>query len=174
MKGSFGRLLAASLTAVALVSFTSAPLAEAAGRDGGGGGGGRGGGGGGGGARAGGGGGGGGGGGARAGAAAGGGGGARAGAPAGGGAGGRQAAQANGNRADTRTNDVRNSSVNSVNNAITPPATAHDAGRRIHARIPSNTPGFAAPSDCSNRLRFTGSLRNSRNACSSAIASNSA
>ena len=107
MKRSFGKWLPASLAIGVLASFAMSPYADAA----------RGGGGGGGGARASGG--GGGGGGARAGAgsqaAA---GGARAGAgsqaAAGGGA--RQSAQVNNAKADTRTNNVRSSSVNNVNN----------------------------------------------------------
>jgi len=90
MKSSFGKLLLASLAALFLASFAMASFAEAAagGRGGGGGGGG----------------------GARAG--AGGGGGGRA-AAAGGGT--RQSAQVNNSRADTRTNNVRSTSVNNVN-----------------------------------------------------------
>ena len=89
MKRSFGKLLQASLAALVLASFAMAPYADAAAARGGGGGGG--------GARA----------------AGGGGGGARA-AGAGGGAA-RQSAQVNNSRADTRTNNVRSSSVNNVN-----------------------------------------------------------
>ena len=96
MKKSFGRWLPATLAALVLASFALTPYADAAGRGGGGGGGGGGGRGGGGGAQA------------------GGGGGARQSAQSGGGQ--RQTAQANNSRADTRTNDVRNTSVNNVNN----------------------------------------------------------
>jgi hypothetical protein len=95
MKTSFHKLLSVSLAVLALTSFAAATCADAAGRGGGGGGGGARGGGGGGGAHA----------------AAG--GGARA---SGGGGGGRQSAQVNNSRADARTNDVRSSSVNNVNN----------------------------------------------------------
>jgi hypothetical protein len=98
MKKSFSRLLLASLATVVLTSFAMAPFAEAAARgDGGGGGGG------GGGARAG----GGGGGGAR--------GGGGDGARAQGGGGARQTTQVNNSKADVRTNNVRNTSVNNVN-----------------------------------------------------------
>ena len=106
MTRSIARFAGAAVAALVLASFAMAPYADAAGRGGGGGGGG-GRGGGGGGAQAGG---GGGGGGARAG--GGGGGGDRA---AAGGGGGRQNAQVNNSRADSRTNDVRNTSVNNVN-----------------------------------------------------------
>src|SRR4030095_4211115 len=88
MKRSFGKLLPASLAALVLASFAIAPYADAAARGGGGGGGG---------ARA----------------AGGGGGGARA--PGAGGGGTRQSAQVNNSRADTRTNNVRSTSVNNVN-----------------------------------------------------------
>ena len=90
MKRAIARFAGASVAALVLASFAMAPYADAAGR--GGGGGGRGGGGG---AHAGGG---------------GGGGGARA-----GGGGGGQNAQINNSRADSRTNNVRNTSVNNVN-----------------------------------------------------------
>jgi hypothetical protein len=90
MKRSFGKLLTASLAALVLASFAMAPYADAAAARGGGGGGG-------GGARA----------------AGSGGGGARA-AGAGGGAA-RQSAQVDNSRADTRTNNVRSTSVNNVN-----------------------------------------------------------
>ena len=97
MKRSFGNLLPAVVAALVLASFAMAPYADAAGgRGGGGGGGGRGGGGGGAGA-------------------GGGGGGARSAQAAGGGGGARQNAQVNNSRADTRTNNVRSSSVNNVN-----------------------------------------------------------
>lgn len=90
MKSLFGKLPAATVAILALASLAMAPVAEAAG-------GGRGGGGGGGGAhRAGGGGGGG-------------------GAHHAGGGGGRQNVKANHNKADVRTNHVRNTSVNNVN-----------------------------------------------------------
>ena len=89
MKRSFGKLLPASLAALVLASFAMAPYADAAARGGGGGGGG--------GARA----------------AGGGGGGARAAGTSGGGA--RQSAQVNNSQADTRTNNVRSTSVNNVN-----------------------------------------------------------
>ena len=91
MKRSFGKLLPASLAALVLASFAIAPYADAAAARGGGGGGG------GGGARA----------------AGGGGGGARAAGTSGGGA--RQSAQVNNSQADTRTNNVRSTSVNNVN-----------------------------------------------------------
>jgi hypothetical protein len=91
MKRSFGKLLPASLAALVLASFAIAPYADAAAARGGGGAGG-------GGARA----------------AGGGGGGARA-AGASGGGGGRQSAQVDNSRADTRTNNVRSTSVNNVN-----------------------------------------------------------
>ena len=104
MKRSFGNLLPAAVAALVLASFAMAPYADAAGgRGGGGGGGGRGGGGGGGG-----------GGGRSAQAAGGGGGGGGRSAQAQGGGGGRQA-QVDNSRADTRTNNVRSSSVNNVN-----------------------------------------------------------
>lgn len=90
MKRSFGKLLPASLAALVLASFAMASYADAAAARGGGGGGG-------GGARA-----------------AGGGGGARTGGGGGGGA--RQSAQVDNSRADTRTNNVRSTSVNNVNN----------------------------------------------------------
>jgi len=96
MKRSFGNLLPAAVAALILASFAMAPYADA--RGGGGGGGGRGGGGGGGGH-----------------AAGGGGGGARSAQQAGGGGGRQNAQQVNNNRADTRTNNVRNTSVNNVN-----------------------------------------------------------
>jgi len=86
MKRSFGKLLPASLAALVLASFAMAPYADAAAARGGGGGGAR---------------------------AAGGGGGARAGGGGGGGA--RQSAQVDNSRADTRTNNVRSTSVNNVN-----------------------------------------------------------
>lgn len=90
MKSLFGKLPAATVAILALASLAMAPVAEAAG-------GGRGGGGGGGGAhRAGGGGGGG-------------------GAHHAGGGGGRQNVKADHNKADVRTNHVRNTSVNNVN-----------------------------------------------------------
>jgi len=98
MKRSFGRWLPATMAVFVLASFALTPYADAAGRGGGGGGGGGGGRGGGGGAHA-----GGGGGGAQ-----------RQSAQSSGGA--RQSAQANNSRADARTNDVRNTSVNNVNN----------------------------------------------------------
>jgi len=82
----FGKLLPASLAALILTSFSIAPDADAAAARGGGGGGAR---------------------------AAGGGGGARAGGGGGGGA--RQSAQVDNSRADTRTNNVRSTSVNNVN-----------------------------------------------------------
>jgi hypothetical protein len=88
MKRSFGKLLPPSLAALVLASFAMAPYADAAAARGGGGGGG--------GARA---------------AGGGGGGGARA-AGAGGG---RQSAQVDNSRADTRSNNVRSTSVNNVN-----------------------------------------------------------
>ncbi len=97
MKNLFGKLFLAPLIVVAVTSFAMV-TADAAGRGGGGGGGG--------------------GGGARAGGGGGGGGGARAGgggANAGGGGGARNV-QANNSRADVRTNDVRSTSVNNVNN----------------------------------------------------------
>ena len=87
MKRSFGKLLPASLAALVLASFAMAPYADAAAARGGGGGGAR---------------------------AAGGGGGARAGGGGGGGA--RQSAQVDNSRADARTNNVRSTSVNNVNN----------------------------------------------------------
>ena len=90
MKRSFGKLLPASLAALVLASFAIAPYADAAAARGGGGGGG--------GARA----------------AGGGGSGARA-AGASGGGGTRQSAQVDNSRADTRTNNVRSTSVNNVN-----------------------------------------------------------
>jgi hypothetical protein len=90
MKRSFGKLLPASLAALVLASFAMASYADAAAARGGGGGGG-------GGARA-----------------AGGGGGARTGGGGGGGA--RQSAQVDNSRADARTNNVRSTSVNNVNN----------------------------------------------------------
>jgi len=93
MKRSNGKIAGAAVAILALASFAMAPLAEA--RGGGGGGGGHHAGGGGGGHHAGGGGGGG-------------------GAHAGGG-GGRKNVQANHNKADVRTNHVRNTSVNNVN-----------------------------------------------------------
>jgi hypothetical protein len=99
MKRSFGKLLPASLAALVLASFAIAPYADAAAARGGGGGGG--------GARAA----GGGGGGARAAGASG--GGARATGAGGGGT--RQSAQVNNSQADTRTNNVRSTSVNNVN-----------------------------------------------------------
>jgi len=89
MKRTFGKIAAAAVAILALASLAMAPVAEAAG-------GGRGGGGGGGGAHH----------------AGGGGGGAHAG---GGGGGGRKNVQANHNKADVRTNNVRNTSVNNVN-----------------------------------------------------------
>jgi len=89
MKRTFGKIAAAAAAILALASLAMAPVAEAAG-------GGRGGGGGGGGAHH----------------AGGGGGGAHAG---GGGGGGRKNVQANHNKADVRTNNVRNTSVNNVN-----------------------------------------------------------
>jgi len=85
MKTSFGKIAVAAVAILALASFAMAPLAEAAGRGGGGGGGHHAGGGGGG-------------------------GGAR---NAGGG--GRQNVKVNNNRADVRTKNVRNTSVNNVN-----------------------------------------------------------
>src|SRR5262245_14648782 len=93
MKTSMGKLLVASLVTLAVTTFTLGPMAEAAGR------GGRGGGGGGGGARM-------------------GGGGARGGGGGGqfrGGGGGGQRMQVNNSRADVRSNNVRNTSVNNVN-----------------------------------------------------------
>src|SRR4029434_2688309 len=89
MKRSFGKLLPASLAALVLASFAMASYADAAAARGGGGGGG----------------------GARAAGASG--GGARA-TGAGGGA--RQSAQVNNSQADARTNNVRSTSVNNVNN----------------------------------------------------------
>jgi len=89
VKNSFSKLFLVPLLVLAVASLVIAPVAEARG-----GGGGSGGGGGGGGARAG-----------------GGGGGDRA-----GGGGGRQNVQANNNKADVRTNNVRGTSVNNVNN----------------------------------------------------------
>jgi len=86
MMRPFGKLLPASLAALVLTSFSIAPDADAAAARGGGGGGAR---------------------------AAGGGGGARAGGGGGGGA--RQSAQVDNSRADTRTNNVRSTSVNNVN-----------------------------------------------------------
>jgi len=86
MMRPFGKLLPASLAALVLTSFSIAPDADAAAARGGGGGGAR---------------------------AAGGGGGARAGG--GGGGSGRQSAQVDNSRADTRTNNVRSTSVNNVN-----------------------------------------------------------
>ena len=86
MKRSFGKLLPASLAALVIASFAMAPNADAAAARGGGGG-----------ARA----------------AGRGGGGARA-TSAGGGAT-RQSAQVDNSRADTRTNNVRSTSVNNVN-----------------------------------------------------------
>ena len=86
MKNSFSKLFLAPLLVLAVASLVIAPVAEARGGGGGGGGGG----------------------GARAG---GGGGGDRA-----GGGGGRQNVQANNNKADVRTNNVRSTSVNNVNN----------------------------------------------------------
>ncbi len=97
MKTSFGKLVAVSLTAVVLTSFVMVPVAEAQRRGGGGGGADRAQGGGGGADRA-----------------QGGGGGADR-AQAGGGGGARQGAQVNNSKADVRSNDVRNSSVNNVN-----------------------------------------------------------
>jgi len=96
MKRSFGKLLPASLAALVLASFAMASYADAAAARGGGGGGG--------GARA----------------AGGGGGGARASGAGGGthaaaGGGARQSAQVDNSRADTRTNNVRSTSVNNVN-----------------------------------------------------------
>lgn len=88
MKRSFSKWLLAPLATLILASFALAPVDEAAAARGGGGGG----------ARAGGG---------------GGGGGARAAQTGGGGA--RQGAQVNDSRADARTNNVRNTSVNNVN-----------------------------------------------------------
>jgi hypothetical protein len=90
MKISFGKLFLAPLIVLIAASFAVTPVADAA-RGGGGGGGG---------------------GGARAGGGGGSGGGARAG---GGGGGGRQNVQADNSRADARTNNVRNTSVNNVN-----------------------------------------------------------
>ena len=92
MNGPFGKLLLASLAALALASFATAPVAEAA-RGGGGGGGG----------------------GARAAGGGGSGGGARAGGGGGGAGGGARQAQVNNSRADARTNNVRSGSVNNVN-----------------------------------------------------------
>ena len=86
MMRPFGKLLPASLAALILTSFSIAPDADAAAARGGGGGGAR---------------------------AAGGGGGARAGGGGSGGA--RQSAQVDNSRADTRTNNVRSTSVNNVN-----------------------------------------------------------
>jgi hypothetical protein len=99
MKRSFGKLSAATVAVLVLASFVMTPFADAAGGRGGGGGGG------GGGARA-------------SGGGGGGGGGARAGAAAQGGGGGaaRQNAQVNNAKADARTNNVRSTSVNNVNN----------------------------------------------------------
>jgi hypothetical protein len=90
MKRSLGKIAAAAVAMLALASLAMAPVAEAAG-------GGRGGGGGGGGGHH---------------AGGGGGGGGHAG---GGGGGGRKNVQANNNKADVRTNHVRNTSVNNVN-----------------------------------------------------------
>jgi hypothetical protein len=90
MKKSISKLFLAPLSVLILASFAMTPVAEAAGAGRGGGGGG----------------------GARAGAGGGGGGGARAGA---GGGGARQNVQPDNSRADARTNDVRNTSVNNVN-----------------------------------------------------------
>ena len=87
MKRSFGKLLPASLAALVLASFAIAPYADAAAARGGG-------------ARA---------------AGGGGGGGARAAGASGGGGGTRQSAQVDNSRADTRTNNVRSTSVNNVN-----------------------------------------------------------
>src|SRR4029453_8963806 len=89
MKRSFGKLLPAWLAALVLAGFAIAPYADAAAARGGGGVGG---------ARA----------------AGGGGGGARAAGASGGGA--RQSAQVNNSQADARTNNVRSTSVNNVNN----------------------------------------------------------
>ena len=94
MKISFGKLLPIAVAALVVASFTMAPRADAAGGRGGGGGGG---------------------GGHAAAAQAGGGGGARAGGAQGGGAGRQQ--QVDNARADARANNVRGTSVNSVNNA---------------------------------------------------------
>jgi hypothetical protein len=88
MKSSFGKFAGAAVAVLILASFAMAPYADAAGRGGGGGGGGGG---------------------------RGGGGGGGAHAAAGGGGGARQNAQVNNNRADARTNNVRNTSVNNVN-----------------------------------------------------------
>lgn len=110
MKRSSGRLLPVALAVLVLASFAMVPYVDAAGAGGRGGGGG-----GGGGARASSGGGGGGGGAARASASGGGGARASGGAQAGGGGGARQGAQVDNSRADTRTNNVRNTSVNNVN-----------------------------------------------------------
>src|SRR6478736_2344295 len=86
MKRSFGKWLPASLVIGVVASFAMSPYADAAGRGGGGGGGG------GGGARA------------------------SSGSQAAAGGGARQSAQVNNANADTRTNNVRSSSVNNVNN----------------------------------------------------------
>jgi len=86
MKRSFGKWFPAAVAALVVASFAMAPYADAAAARGGGGGGAR---------------------------AAGGGGGARAGGGGGGGA--RQSAQVDNSRADTRTNNVRSTSVNNVN-----------------------------------------------------------
>ncbi len=86
MKRSFGKWLAASVAALVLASFAMAPSADAAGRGGGGGG--------------------------KAGGAGG-----AGGAGKGGGAGGaKPSTQPDNSRADTRTNNVRSGSANSVNN----------------------------------------------------------
>jgi hypothetical protein len=90
MKTAFQKTFLALVAVVALGSLALAPVVEAAGRGGGGGGGAR----------------------------AGGGGGAHAGG-GGGGGGARQHTQANNNRADVRTNNVRNTSVNNVNRNTT-------------------------------------------------------
>jgi len=96
MNRSFGRLIGVAVAAIVLASFAMAPYADAAGRGGGGGGGG-----------------------GRASAGGGGGGGARAGGGGGdraaAGGGGRQNAQVNNSKADARTTNVRNTSVNNVN-----------------------------------------------------------
>ena len=90
MKSLFGKLPVAAVAILALASFAMAPVAAAAGRGGGGGGG------------------------HHAGGGGGGGGGHHAGG-GGGGGGGRQNVKANHNKADVRTNNVRNTSVNNVN-----------------------------------------------------------
>jgi hypothetical protein len=95
MKKSFGSLVPAALAALVLASFAMAPYADAAGGGRGGGGGG--------------------GGGGRASAGGGGGGGGARASGGGGGGANRQSAQPNNSRADARTNDVRNTSVNNVN-----------------------------------------------------------